>query len=179
MSAMFLCAVLVLVFVAVVIQRYKETRTESTEHLPDVSKSSITASEVGADVNAREKDGNMALCTAAKNGKTEEVNALIRAGADVNTKGEFGITPLMLAARFNSSPDVVNALIDAGADVNIRDMFGETALMGAALNSGNPEAVKALIMAGADVSVKNFAGISAIDFAQTDEMKRIILNAAK
>ena len=146
MSAMFLCAVLVLVFVAVVIQRYKETRTESTEHLPDVSKSSITASEVGA---------------------------------DVNTKGEFGITPLMLAARFNSSPDVVNALIDAGADVNIRDMFGETALMGAALNSGNPEAVKALIMAGADVSVKNFAGISAIDFAQTDEIKRIILNAAK
>ena len=48
-----------------------------------------------------------------------EVNALIVAGADVNTKADDGETPLHYAVR-NSQARMANALIVAGADVNVK-----------------------------------------------------------
>lgn len=52
---------------------------------------------------------------------------MIKAKADINARDQNGWTPLMAAARFNSSPAVIEALIKAKANFNARDMSGKTA----------------------------------------------------
>ena len=54
-------------------------------------------------------------------------SALIKAGADVNARAEWGVTPLVLAAAKNTNPEVLSVLINAGANVNARDEDGKTA----------------------------------------------------
>ena len=111
--------------------------------------------DLGADVNATDSDryGWPPLVAAARFSKNPEVvTLLIKAGADVNTKSEDGVTALYMAAFGNENPEVLTVLIEAGADVNWN--FGGTALMGAATNNENPEVFTVLIKAGADVNAK-------------------------
>lgn len=68
------------------------------------------------------------LLNAAYNGNTIIAQILINTGADVNAKGSYGWTPLMLAAGCGNT-EVAKMLLDAGADVNIEDKNGNTALM--------------------------------------------------
>lgn len=62
----------------------------------------------------------------------------IRNGADVDSPGESGFTPLMLAVLLNDDPSIVRALIDAGADVDASTREGMTALMWA-LSTETPD----------------------------------------
>ncbi|MBQ1960542.1 MAG: ankyrin repeat domain-containing protein, partial [Akkermansia sp.] len=59
--------------------------------------------------------------------RLQAVDALIKAGANVNAQDEDGNTALMDAADEGHTA-VVLRLIQAGADVNARDDEGETAL---------------------------------------------------
>ncbi|MDQ1314660.1 MAG: uncharacterized protein QG662_769 [Pseudomonadota bacterium] len=75
----------------------------------------------GADVNAKSQLGWTALAKAAYNGETgrgyvEIIEVLHQAGASLDERIFFGITPLMLAAGGGDAP-VVEWLINAGADV--------------------------------------------------------------
>ena len=61
-----------------------------------------------------------------------EVEAAIRARADVNARNDYGSTALM-EAILNYIGDtntlkIINILLDAGADVNVRDAGGRRAL---------------------------------------------------
>ncbi|MBV7269814.1 ankyrin repeat domain-containing protein [Winogradskyella luteola] len=56
------------------------------------------------------------LCKAIATGNVEEVNKLIKAGADVNAKSN-GMQPIHYAAKYNRV-DVLKILITAGADVH-------------------------------------------------------------
>jgi ankyrin repeat protein len=76
--------------------------------------------------------------------------ALIAAGAAVNTPNHYGITPLLQASRSGNTP-LVAALLKAGADHAARHPDGETPLM-AASRSGRVEAVRLLLDAGANVN---------------------------
>ena len=70
---------------------------------------------------------------------------LIRAGADVNAKTRYGVTPLALAVRAGHD-SAVRALLTAGAKVPLADAGlpeGQTLLMHAA-RTGNVPAMKAL-----------------------------------
>ena len=71
-----------------------------------------------------------ALFSAAYNGRTEAVKALIsQPNIDVNAQNEDGITALILAA-FHGHTEVVKALISQpNIDVNAQDKDGDTALM--------------------------------------------------
>lgn len=80
-----------------------------------------------------------ALCTAAWEGHTETVRALLDAGADVHAWTD---APLWEAAR-KGHADTMRALLDAGADQNV-------ALVVAAQN-GLVELVKELLGKGANV----------------------------
>ena len=85
----------------------------------------------GADVNAKSPQGWTALAKAAYNGETERgyvevIEALHKAGASLDERIFFGITPLMLAAGGGDAP-VVEWLINAGADVLAANEGGRTA----------------------------------------------------
>ena len=75
----------------------------------------------------------------------ELVRALIKAGANVELKNQFGTSAITEAAIIGSAP-VIDALLKAGADPNTRNPEGETPLMAVA-RSGNVEAARRLLEA--------------------------------
>jgi len=80
----------------------------------------------GIDINKVEQmSGSTPLITAATFGKTEIVEALIDAKADLNRKNNEGATALHTAAFF-CRVEIVQLLIDAKADKTIKNNFGAT-----------------------------------------------------
>ncbi|KAH0563806.1 putative ankyrin repeat protein RF_0381 [Cotesia glomerata] len=74
----------------------------------------------GADVQARNEDGETPLHIAITKGNTEAVELLVQHGADVHSvspKWETGFTPLHQAIA-NNKKEIVNILISGGADIN-------------------------------------------------------------
>lgn len=94
---------------------------------------------------------NTELHLAAVANKLSDVERLLASGADVNAKGEFGWTPLALAANNGHCP-VMRILLDAGAHPNEVDETGHTALQYAAQN-GYWEASEILLQGAADLSL--------------------------
>ena len=89
--------------------------------------------DAGADVNAADERGWGPLAKAVYNpdldrGFADVAEALIRAGAGIETPITYGIRPLMLAAGYGQTA-VVELLLGAGADVLARNEGGLTALM--------------------------------------------------
>jgi ankyrin repeat protein len=83
----------------------------------------------GADPNDRMiSQGNIStpLTTAALLGDTKVIQALLRAGADINIRGLVDATPLMVAALFGRK-DAVVIFLNAGADKTLHDQDGKTA----------------------------------------------------
>lgn len=109
-----------------------------------------------------------------KNATLEEVEELIRKGADVNAKNEEGRTALMYAAEFNKNPEVIKVLLTNGADVNAKDKDGETALMSAVAFNKNPEVIQVLLNNGADMNAKDEIGRTALDFALVNNNEEIV-----
>lgn len=106
-----------------------------------------------ADVNRSTADGATPLHVAVRGGDAARVQALIRAGANVNATTRYGsLTPLALAVQNGDAP-MVDILIKAGADPNAVTLEGQTVLMTAA-RTGNAAAVKRLVQAGADVNIQ-------------------------
>ena len=140
----------------------------------------INAINDGANVNAKAKSGGATpLILAVSRGRTEVVNALIKAGADVNAADSTGNTALIMAAwTLNSKIEIINALLQAGADVNAKDKFsGGTALMTAVANQ-DVEIVNALIKAGANVNaVTLFGGENVLMIAAEKTSYPEVINA--
>ena len=68
------------------------------------------------------------MCTAAREATPEIARLLLSRGGAVNLEPiDGGISPLMLAAGFNS-PDMVKMLLDARAKISAKDKDGKTAL---------------------------------------------------
>ena len=68
-----------------------------------------------------------ALFVAAVHRQTGAADLLLRHGADPNTRGEFGYTPLHVAAA-NGDPDLVLILLVSGAQVDALNDQGATPL---------------------------------------------------
>lgn len=73
-------------------------------------------------INEKDALGDTPLHIVAAWGDAEAVDALVRAGADVNAVGDRGRTPLFCTDRV----EVANLLVAAGADVSHRDDQGMT-----------------------------------------------------
>lgn len=104
------------------------------------------------------------LFEAAKLGRVEMIEPLIKTGADINGYDERGFTPLILAA-YNGQLATVEALIARGADACRPDRNqGNTAQMGVAFKGDDAIAAR-LLKAGCDVNARNKAGQTALMMA--------------
>ena len=130
------------------------------------------------EVDVRQKDaaGNSPLHWAAKYSEDAEViDALIKAGAKVNSRDRNRCIPLHDAARYNYDTEIIDALIKAGARVNAKCdatyystrawVEGITPLHFAAAYSENPEVIGVLIKAGARVNAKDGSGSTPLYYA--------------
>lgn len=85
----------------------------------------------GVDINAATYFDEAPVIKIANNAATlsaniEQLQFLVKNGADLNIKNSQSYTPLMLAVIKNNI-DMVRALLDAGADTSITDNKGRTA----------------------------------------------------
>ena len=142
---------------------------------------------VGAELEARDKDGNTPLHRAAAkyNENPAVVQVLLAAGAELEVRDKDGNTPLHRAADQNESSAVVQVLLAAGAELEVRDKDGNTPLHWAAkyvhfnfpdylesLGDDDPHAggtIEALLDAGADPMAPNAAGETPWDLAKANK----------
>jgi len=107
--------------------------------------------------------GRDALHWAAREGKVESIDLLVKAGADIKAQDRTGKTALGIAAEAGRV-DAVKTLLKAGSDVNHRDRIQGSALLWAS-GLGNAETVKTLIDAGADPKVADINGLTPLLWA--------------
>ncbi len=112
------------------------------------------------------------LIQAAKKGLLEEVQRLVEWGADVDSRGTWGMTPLMWAASKGHGP-VLKFLLDRGADVNAQANNSSTALMWTAF-AGHRHLVKLLLDRGARVNVQSNCGRTALISASFNGHEQVV-----
>jgi ankyrin repeat protein len=105
-----------------------------------------------SDLAAVNSLGESALMLAAQRGRSDVIDALLRAGAHCNQVDKDGRTALYIAAR-NDYPCCIEILISARADVNLARANGTTPLFSASCN-GRTACVRALLLSNADTSLK-------------------------
>ena len=110
----------------------------------------------GAKVDALNATKITPLALAAMNGRAETVAALLKAGAGLETKDDYGRTPLVLCARERGQAATGRVLIEAGADINAVDRFGDSTLSLAAWR-GKVDFVDLLLDKGAKLPTGRLA----------------------
>ena len=107
-----------------------------------------------------------------REGAPQQIEAAIKAGANVNAKDNYGWTPLKVTLwerdRGKENKEVLNVLIKAGADVNAKDKGGWTNFMAAACLENDPEILNIFIKAGADVNANSDEGVTPLMLAVAD-----------
>ena len=114
--------------------------------------------DAGLDHSRRSMDehNETPVYMAARLNRTACLATLIKAGANLETRGEEGLTPLM-AATTKGCLDNVRLLVDQNIDLNARNTDGKTALH-FATQLPETEITKILISRGADVNAKDNKG---------------------
>ena len=117
----------------------------------------------------------MRLLDAAKDGKVEEVKALLKTDIDINLTNVDGNNALWFGC-FKDNREIVDLLVEAGIDINNLNDNGVSVMMYVA-SSGKEEMVKLLLEHGADISLENVDGFKAIDLCATPTIYRLLKNA--
>ena len=107
------------------------------------------------------------LHDAARDGDLADAKAQIAVGAEMNSLGDSGETPLILAI-LNGHNDVAAFLVEQGADIQARNRGGFTPLHAAAY-VGNLDIAELLVAEGADIGdQQNKAGVSSLSVASEE-----------
>jgi len=117
---------------------------------------------MAAGVSRRELES--ALIWAARSGRPEAIDFLVKKGADPNARAGVNEWTVLLHAIHRNQAASVVALVRNGANVNGRMRSGETPLMMAA-GYGYTEIVRTLLESGADVYAVMDNGRNALDLA--------------
>jgi ankyrin repeat protein len=136
----------------------------------------------GADLEARDEDGETPLIRAASYGQTDIFRLLLQRGANLNARDKNGMTALIAAAcecavaTMNSTYDIVRMLLEKGANANSSTRDGTTALMKAAGGFGEVAIVELLLDYRANPAVKNKEGDTALILAmKSDQTEKVLL----
>ena len=117
-------------------------------------------------------DGAAPLHVAARHCSTACMRHLLRAGADVNSRGNDGWTPLHTASK-NGHVDTAKLLLSAGANLEARTRRGNTPLR-SAIAYGQRKVALTLLRAGAPITVLRTKRIKPENEALQDHMVHII-----
>lgn len=118
------------------------------------------------------------LLDAATAGDAAAVQAALDAGADIDARGDAGMTALVTATKANSV-DAARLLIEAGADVNAKDDIQDSAYLYAGAR-GHDEILQLALAHGADLASTNrFGGTALIPASERGLLStvRILLDA--
>jgi len=115
-----------------------------------------------AAVDAQNDSGMTALMYAAREGRTDTVEALLAAGAKTEVKDGDGWTAVMFAA-YNGASGPLEKLMNAKAKVNLEDVEGWSPMM-LAISNGKGGIVEKLKEAGVKVPTE-FHGASTLFYA--------------
>lgn len=139
--------------------------------LPDAVRLLI---EKGANPNTSVLSGNSPLNFASWKGNVEIVKMLVNANANanINHKGEGGLTPL-ISAIFNGNIEIAEFLINQGADLNIQDDVEKRSALHVAVWKERHSIIRQLINAGIDITLQAEDGETAWDWA-SDSIQKMI-----
>jgi len=134
------------------------------------------------DVNLKETQyGMTALSFAVETSDIDLVNKikwiklLVSLGADVNTKTNKGITP-MLMAILKEDTEIMKCLAEVGADIHQRDNEDGKTLIFFAAQLGKTESIKCLVSLGVDVNSKDNNGFTPMFSATKTEVIRCLVD---
>nr|XP_026500889.1 protein phosphatase 1 regulatory subunit 12B isoform X7 [Vanessa tameamea] len=111
----------------------------------------------------------LAACTA---GDKDEVQKLLKMGADINTANVDGLTALHQAC-IDDNLEMVEFLVEHGADVNRGDNEGWTPLHATA-SCGFLSIARYLLENGADIAAVNYDGELPVDITESDKMVELL-----
>lgn len=134
--------------------------------------SSLVTLSIAAEEPVNEEMSELKFYTAAKEGRLQQVRAMLSAGINVNAKNTTGRTALMGAAYYGNR-SIVRELVVEGVDVNLADEQGKTALMLAVANN-RLQVVEVLLNAGADVTLADKKEKTAVTMAEKTKNKKLI-----
>ncbi|XP_024147251.1 myotrophin [Oryzias melastigma] len=115
--------------------------------------------------------GDTQLIWALKTGDLDEVKMKLKTKEDANRLLESTGYPIHFVSDFGHK-DVLEYLISIGADVNAKDKYGMTPLLSACYEN-HVACVKLLLEKGADKRIKGPDNQTAIDVADSEEMKAL------
>ncbi len=113
----------------------------------------------GANLSAKDGDGQTALHIAASRGLEEVMDMLVKeADMDINTPNSSGETALHLAVKNAIGKKVAATCLELGADANAIDSEGSTVLHAAAKSGVSAETVDILLSRGANPKIMDGQG---------------------
>ena len=117
----------------------------------------------GADVDAKNNQGDTALLLAVKSGKIDTARLLIEKGANLEAKNNVGETAL-IAACTSGHAEIAQLLVEKGAATDAGDDGGATPLMYAGLG-GNTAIIDLLLLKGANINAQDDKGETPLMYA--------------
>ncbi len=100
------------------------------------------------------------------NPNTSIIDFLCKQGGNIDEQNQFGTTPIMWAAMYNSNPNVIDVLKNNGADINDkRHKDGYSPLIWAVRCNRNADITERLCKLGADVAATDNYTWHALDWA--------------
>ena len=130
------------------------------------------APDAAPELDDREIEALNAVFDLAREGRAEELEALLDQGLPVNLTNAKGDTLLILAA-YREQPDVVHALLQRGAALDRLNDRGQTALVSAVFRN-NALITRMLIDAGADASLGSQTPAAVAAFFGLEDMSELL-----
>ncbi|MGE0207196.1 MAG: ankyrin repeat domain-containing protein [Candidatus Babeliales bacterium] len=107
-----------------------------------------------------------------------ELALFLNKDAHINATNNQGNTALHMTLEAEGHAVVIKLFLDHGADINLCNNEGYSVIM-LAVQKRRKDVVTLLLQAGADLSLQSKEGKTALDYAQHEEIKAMILQAQK